>query len=106
MSVSKLLKEIFVSAFGKGVKGTIDGLKSSVNDTMEEIEHRVQRITNNAVKSMILFFIFFLGSLFVLIGLGIFLTTTYPVLDAGRGYILLGGIILVLGLVSKALQKS
>lgn len=106
MTIKSFLKDIGKGLIEGTVKDTMDDVKTTVKDTMDDVEERTKRIVKNVVKSSIVILIMLIGTIFTLSGLGKFLSETVKQLNHGLGFVFIGVILLLFGIVAKVLQKD
>ncbi|RME52468.1 hypothetical protein D6783_04600 [Candidatus Woesearchaeota archaeon] len=99
------LRQAFKSLFGAGVAGTVQNIKDTVDTTLHSVEEKVRATTTIVIKTSIIFLLIFIGTLFFLVGIAQYLSTTIPALRGGLGYALVGVLLLLFGLVSNALSR-
>lgn len=92
MSSSNILKKIFDFLSGDFIPKTISNVEKSI-----------QEGARKAVKSSILAFMFLIGFIFLLVGLAGFLQDKYFAVD-GTGLLAVGGGLIALGILVKALK--
>ncbi len=96
-----LFKDILKEIFSSKLKDKISGLKNDVKDTVDYVEERAKIMAENFVKNTVIFVFIFTGAIFILVGLGKYLSKTVPVLRYGLGFVVVGVLLLILGLFSK-----
>ena len=75
-----------------------------VHETIEWTEKKVEQITHNVLKSLAIFFITFLGLIFVLVGIAKYLSEVYPSLNHGLGYVVIGAVLIIFALLSRLVK--
>ncbi len=93
----KFLEAEFLSALVKNMRKAID---SSVKNIKKSVEDTVEY----SIKKVTAFFMMFIGSIFLLVGIGIIIEK-YLSLPEGAGFAVLGLIIAFTGLIFSALIK-
>lgn len=103
MSFTQILKDA-ASSFIRG--GIVEEVKHTVRETMDDVEKKATKIVNNTVKSLIVVFIVMLGSIFALVGLSKYLSETVTGLGNGLGFIVVGGVLIILAAFAKLMRKE
>ena len=104
MSWKKFFKETAGFFMGDSVQSVLSGVKEKVEETIEETQKRIEIITAKVIKALIVFIICAVGVIFALVGFSTYLTETYPAFNHGLGFLVVGGVLILLGLVVKALR--
>ncbi|MFP4119292.1 MAG: hypothetical protein ACLFTH_04525 [Candidatus Woesearchaeota archaeon] len=104
------LKDIF-DMFTSKDKENKDGafaklIRNAVSNMLGEAQERIQAVIRDAVRSMLFMVLTFTALIFILFGLGKYLTATVPGLAHGVGFAVVGAGILVLVLFAYLLQKE
>lgn len=102
--MAKFLKGIMGFLAGEKLYHAVDGIKAKVNETIAEMEKRVERATVKVIKASILFLMMFVGALFLLIGLSQYLNETVPSLAHGLGTVIVGAVLIVLALFARMMK--
>ncbi|MFH1072854.1 MAG: hypothetical protein V1743_05485 [Nanoarchaeota archaeon] len=79
----------------------IDIVKRKMDEEIEEMQRRIELTIKQVLKRITLVIILFTGALFILAGLGKYLSETVPSLDHGLGYVFIGGLLVVLAVLVK-----
>jgi len=82
----------------------LSSLKKTVDKTIKDVEHRIERATIKVIKTSILFLMMIIGIIFILVGLAKYINETVPGLAHGLGTILIGAILIVLALFVRAMK--
>lgn len=90
-------------SFGETIKTILSYLTGEAVEAAGKIQDRIEETTRRAIKASILYIVFLLGFLFVLIGLANYLQATNAWTE-GTGLLVIGGALLFLGLLVKALK--
>lgn len=101
MGILGSLGKILTKSLGDDFLGSIG---EKVEEGIEQVRLRVQMIVSLVVKSLILVFMILLGGIFVLVGLGIYLESAIVSLAPGLGFIIVGAVLLILGIIVKLLK--
>jgi hypothetical protein len=108
-----LLRWFFMAGFFKGVadwliggglNSAVDHIKERVQETIAEMEERIERATVKVMKTLALFFMIAIGLIFMLVGLSQFLNETVPRLAHGLGTVLVGAVLVLLALFAKMMR--
>jgi hypothetical protein len=92
---------VAISDFFKGISSYVTG--EAIMGTLDAAQDRVEHITRRVIKTATLWVLFIIGLLFVLWGLGLFLTDFFQ-WHAGVGLILIGAGLVALMLLVKAFR--
>lgn len=88
-----------------GINAIIGNLRAAATGTMEEAQRRGEELLHRALKALAVFFIMVFGLVLAIVGLGGYLSATVPGLGNGLGYIVVGGVLILLGLVIQFFRK-
>ena len=102
MTIADAIKEVGKILIGSGA----DSIKKKVSVTIEDTKKKIQQTVEYVIKTTVVFLIIVLGFIFALVGLSRYLTETVPSLDHGLGFLVIGGGLVVLGLIVKALTPK
>lgn len=100
-----IFKESLGTLADIGVNAIIGNLKTAANETIQEAQKAVESATVKALKAAAIFVIMIFGLILVIVGLGSFLSATYPALHDGLGHVLVGGILMALGLLIQFFRR-
>ena len=92
MSWSDTIKNLMKAVTGEAIQGMVDNVKTRIED-----------VTRKAIKASVIYVLMFIGLVFLLVGLANWLQAYYSWLD-GIGFMVVGGAILLLGVIVKALR--
>lgn len=98
-------KNILGFVAGEKLFHVVDGLKAKVEETIEEMEERIERATIKALKASLLFVIMFVGVIFLLVGLAQHLNATVPNLANGLGTVLVGALLVFMALFARMFRN-
>ncbi|MAE13646.1 hypothetical protein CMO92_03700 [Candidatus Woesearchaeota archaeon] len=104
MSFRGFFKDVSKVFLGDSMKSVLAGVKEKVEETIEETQKKIEIVTARVIKTLVVFLICALGFIFALVGLATYLTETVPRFDHGLGYLVVGGVLVLLGLVVKVLR--
>ncbi|MFH1506504.1 MAG: hypothetical protein ABIE94_05980 [archaeon] len=85
--------------------GIMATLKSKVDEFLEDLKERVKESVERMVKSIIIGILVFIGFIFALVGFARYLTETFPGLDHGLGYVVVGLILIFIGIIAKVFSR-
>jgi protein-S-isoprenylcysteine O-methyltransferase Ste14 len=95
----------FLNDIGKFILGEgVSKLKAKVDETIKNVEVRIERATVKVIKTSILFLMMLVGIIFLLVGLAQYLNATVPHLAHGLGTVLVGAILIVLALFVRIMK--
>lgn len=89
-----------------GLNLLIGNIKSAATNIMEEAQERIEEVVKKVMKAIIVSFIMLFGLIMAIIGLGKFLSETVSWLNNGLGYVLIGGVIIVLGIIVQMVKSK
>ena len=101
MGILKWIGEFVGKGFADDILGNV---KESIEDTLEETQVKVEEITKHVIKSLSLLLIFFIGLIFLFVGISQTLEDKVSSLTPGLGFVLVGGILIVITIIVKALK--
>ena len=81
-------------------------IRSAFSNVIGEAQDRAQVVIHDAVRSLLFMVLTITALIFILVGLGTYLSETVPGLTHGVGFAVVGGGILVLVLFAYLLQKE
>lgn len=102
MSIGKSLGKIGAYLLGEG----LGSLKGTVDSQIEEIKKRVEITVRHATKMIAILLFMMIGAVFILAGLGRYLSETVSGLGNGMGYVLVGSFILFIGIVGRVFSSN
>jgi len=82
----------------------LGGIRNKISETIEETQEKVEKVTKYVIKSLALLMIFFTGLIFLLVGLGQTLEDKVSSLTQGMGFIVIGGVMVLIAIIVKALK--
>lgn len=89
----------------KEVAGDIlGGVKDKIEETIENTQERVEQVTKHVIKSLTLLLMFFIGLIFILVGFSQYLEERFVSISQGMGLLYVGGIMVILAVIVKALK--
>ncbi len=95
----------FSKLFGFVAEEAVDVIKGKVEETLIDIETKVERATKKAIKVLVLYVMVFLGAIFMLVGLAKYLNETVPSLAHALGFVLVGACLVVLALFASMMRS-
>lgn len=96
---SNIFKELFGNIADVGVNVIIGNLKTAATDAMDAAQQRMHEAVKNTLKAAAVFVIMIFGIILALVGYAAYLSATVPSLANGLGYVAVGGVLIVLGLL-------
>jgi len=102
MAIGKIIEKILSGIVGEG----ISIVKETVDDTLGSIVQKVEIAVKHTIKKLMVFIISFLAFIFILVGLGKYLSETIDKLNHGLGYILVGAILLFIAIIGRLFQSN
>jgi len=103
MSVKDFMKGFIGSIFNHAI---VDTVKEGFKETFDEVEKRATHIVHNIIKATILMMLMIVGSIFILVGLAKYMTETMPSMNHGLGFVVVGGVVILLVIFAKFMQKE
>ncbi|MCK5299643.1 MAG: hypothetical protein KAJ54_00675 [Candidatus Aenigmarchaeota archaeon] len=88
------------NVFSKKTKSVIKQINTTTTDLMENFNAQLKSTIRYTVKSLMSTFIVLLGLVFFLIGIAKTIETMYPEFSGGIGYIMVGSLIIIVGLIA------
>lgn len=88
-----------------GLRSALKAVSATVDDTLSNAQRQLREATQFVIKSSIIYILVLIGALFALVGLGIFISERVRGLSDGLGFVVVGGLLIILGMVSKALSR-
>ena len=78
--------------------------KGVAEETIEDTQERVEQVTKHVIKSLSLLLIFFIGLIFLLVGISQTLQDKISAITPGTGYLIVGSALIVMAIIVKALK--
>jgi len=92
-------------SFLKGeASGMLSEVKSTVRDTMDHAERKIEQVTAKAIKASVVFVLVFIGLIFIFVGASQYITEVFS-LKEGIGHGIVGLTLLLLGVFAKAIRS-
>jgi hypothetical protein len=82
----------------------LGNVKDKISETIEDTQEKVEQVTKHVIKSLTLLLIFFLGLIFLLVGVSQSLEDKVASLTPGLGFVVVGGVLVILTIIVKALK--
>lgn len=102
MAKKRLVERIFSGIIGSG----LSMVKGKVEETIEEIKHKVEVAINHAIKKFIVFLLLLIAMIFILAGLGKYLSETISSFNHGLGYVFVGGCLVLVAIIGRLFQSE
>lgn len=105
MAKAGFFKKLFGELSILGFKTVVENVKEAVSDTIEQTEKKIEIVVKKVVKTTLIFLIMIIGFIFVLVGLGKYLSETFPQFSHGLGFAVVGLVLIIIGWISRALSN-
>jgi hypothetical protein len=104
--LKKLVKSSFLDGLEHAVKGTLEDAEHRAEEVIDHAEKRATIFMHNMLKGTILLFLGTIGFVFTLVGLATYLTQSIPSMSRGVGFIVIGGILFLMVVFAKFIQRE